>query len=191
MSPSQYANRFNENLDLLNDIISKQNKTGVDYRVTGLDENGMLTFHTPKQIKRWQEAQSSVNPKMVVTLEEAIQSEQNPQRVKDELTSDVFLQRYLAYEPIKQAAVSGGWMQKYPEFMKQLSTVKTWKYQAKNVRDFAWGSSRKFTWDAMPVTVEGKKIMCMSYYPKESYYLYSKYSTKVVAHTIKTYLKPG
>ena len=55
MSPSQYANRFNENLDLLNDIISKQNKTGVDYRVTGLDESGMLTFHTPKQIKRWQD----------------------------------------------------------------------------------------------------------------------------------------
>ena len=49
MSPSQYANRFNENLDLLNDIISKQNKTGVDYRVTGLDESGMLTFHTPAQ----------------------------------------------------------------------------------------------------------------------------------------------
>ena len=55
MSPSQYADRFNQNLDLLNDIISKQNKTGVDYRVTGLDENGMLTFHTPKQIKRWQD----------------------------------------------------------------------------------------------------------------------------------------
>ena len=144
---------------------------------------------TAEQIKRWQEAQSSVNPKMVVTLEEAIQSEKNPQRVKDELTSDAFLQRYLAYEPIKQAAISGGWMQKHPEFMKQLSNVKTWKYQAKNVRDFAWGSSRKFTWDAMPVTVEGKKIMCMSYYPKESYHLYSKYSTKVVAHTIKTYSK--
>jgi hypothetical protein len=67
MSPSQYANRFNENLDLLNDIISKQNKTGVDYRVTGLDENGMLTFHTPKQIKRWQD--DPFNVKMVEDLE--------------------------------------------------------------------------------------------------------------------------
>lgn len=66
---------------------------------------------------------------------------------------------------------------------------KTWKYSAKNVRDFAWGSSRKFTWDAMPEYVEGKKVMCMSYYPKESYKLYNKYSTKVVAHTIKTYSK--
>jgi hypothetical protein len=54
-----------------------------------------------------------------------------------------------------------------------------------NVRDFAWGSSRKFVWDAMPSIDEGKKIMCMSAYPKEAYNLYRKYSTKVVAHTLK------
>ncbi|MEJ7680232.1 MAG: M1 family aminopeptidase [Segetibacter sp.] len=40
---------------------------------------------------------------------------------------------------------------------------------------------------AMPINVEGKKIMCMSYYGKEAYGLYRKYSTKVVAHTVKTY----
>ena len=66
---------------------------------------------------------------------------------------------------------------------------KTWIFKADNVRDFAWGSSRKFVMDAMPVTVEGKKIMCMSYYSKEAYGLYRKYSTKAVAHTIKTYSK--
>lgn len=66
---------------------------------------------------------------------------------------------------------------------------KTWIYEAQNVRDFAWTASRKFIWDAMPVIVEGKKIMAMSYYPKEAYTLYSRYSTKVVAHTIKTYSK--
>ena len=69
------------------------------------------------------------------------------------------------------------------------SERKTWKYKAENVRDFAWGSSRKFTWDAMGIDVDDKKVMCMSYYPKESYALYNKYSTKVVAHTIKTYSK--
>ena len=57
------------------------------------------------------------------------------------------------------------------------------------VRDFAWGSSRKFIWDAMPVKVEGKKVMCMSGYGKEAYNLYRKFSTKVVAHTIQTYSK--
>lgn len=71
---------------------------------------------------------------------------------------------------------------------KQKSTQKkTWIYKADNVRDFAWTSSRKFVWDAMPAIVEGKKVMCMSGYPKEAYGLYRPYSTKAVAHTIKTY----
>lgn len=68
------------------------------------------------------------------------------------------------------------------------STQKTtWIFKAENVRDFAWCSSRKFIMDAMPAYVEGKKIMCMSYYGKEAYNLYRKLSTKLVAHTIKTY----
>ncbi len=66
---------------------------------------------------------------------------------------------------------------------------KTWIFKADNVRDFAWASSRKFVMDAMPAYVEGKKVMCMSYYGKEAYGLYSKMSTKAVAHTIKTYSK--
>ncbi len=67
--------------------------------------------------------------------------------------------------------------------------TKTWIFKAENVRDFAWTSSRRFVWDAMPADVEGKKVMCMSYYSKESYPLYRKYSTKLTAHTIKTYSK--
>ncbi len=66
---------------------------------------------------------------------------------------------------------------------------KTWVYKAENVRDFAFTSSRRYIWDAMPIYVEGKKIMCMSGYPKESYGLYRKFSTKAVAHTIKSYSK--
>jgi hypothetical protein len=69
------------------------------------------------------------------------------------------------------------------------SATKTWIFKADSVRDFAWGSSRKYIWDAMAVNCEGKKVMCMSFYAKEAYGLYRKYSTKVVAHTIKTYSK--
>ncbi|MBC7535634.1 MAG: M1 family metallopeptidase [Ferruginibacter sp.] len=73
---------------------------------------------------------------------------------------------------------------------KQKSTQKkTWIFKADMVRDFAWGSSRKFIWDAMPVYIEGKKVMCMSAYGKEAYNLYRTFSTKAVAHTIKTYSK--
>ena len=69
------------------------------------------------------------------------------------------------------------------------SSRKTWIFKADNVRDFAWTSSRRFVWDAMPAVIEGKKAMAMSYYAKEAYPIYSKYSTKAVAHTIKTYSK--
>lgn len=70
---------------------------------------------------------------------------------------------------------------------KKSTQTKTWVFQAQNVRDFAWTSSRKFVWDAMAQPVEGKNVMCMSFYGKEAYGLYSKFSTKAVAHTVKTY----
>ena len=66
---------------------------------------------------------------------------------------------------------------------------KTWIFKADNVRDFAWGSSRKFIWDALATKIEGKKIMCMSGYAKEDYGLYRKFSSKAVEHTIQTYSK--
>ncbi|MBG8554174.1 M1 family metallopeptidase [Hymenobacter guriensis] len=70
---------------------------------------------------------------------------------------------------------------------KRAKGTKTWTYAAKNVRDFAWASSRKFIWDAMQIKQAGKPVMCMSYYPKEGNPLWGQYSTEVVAHTIKTY----
>lgn len=67
------------------------------------------------------------------------------------------------------------------------SDTKTWTYHAENVRDFAWTSSRKYIWDAMAVNVGGKDVMAMSYYAKEANPLWGQYSTKVVAHTLKSY----
>ena len=65
--------------------------------------------------------------------------------------------------------------------------TKTWHFKAKNVRDFAFASSRKFMWDAMRVKQETKDVMAMSYYPKEGMPLWDKYSTRIVAQTLKTY----
>ena len=64
---------------------------------------------------------------------------------------------------------------------------KTWKFIAKNVRDFAFASSRKFIWDMMVVPINGKNIIASSLYPKEGNPLWEGYSTKVVAQTLKTY----
>ena len=67
--------------------------------------------------------------------------------------------------------------------------VKTWRYKAKNVRDFAFTSSRKFIWDAMGVKLGDRTVMAMSYYPKEANPLYERYSTRAVAHTLNVYSK--
>ena len=66
---------------------------------------------------------------------------------------------------------------------------KTWRYKAKNVRDFAFTSSRKFIWDAMGVKLGNRTVMAMSYYPKEANPLYERYSTRAVAHTLRAYSK--
>lgn len=66
---------------------------------------------------------------------------------------------------------------------------KTWKFNAKNVRDFGFSTSRKFIYDAMAVKLGGKNVMAISLYPKESNPLWGETSTRIVAHTLKTYSK--
>ncbi len=64
---------------------------------------------------------------------------------------------------------------------------KTWKFRAENVRDFAFASSRKFIWDAMAVKTGERTALASSLYPREGNPLWEKYSTRVVAHTLKVY----
>ena len=49
MSKEEYSTAFNDRLDLLNNIIKKNNKTGIEYRVKELDPAGNLRFETPEQ----------------------------------------------------------------------------------------------------------------------------------------------
>lgn len=69
------------------------------------------------------------------------------------------------------------------------SATKTWKFEAKNVRDYAFASSRKFIWDGMAVDINGKTVMAYSLYSKEANPLYGEHSTRAVAQTLKTYSK--
>jgi hypothetical protein len=70
-----------------------------------------------------------------------------------------------------------------------MSGQKTWKFSAKNVRDFAFASSRKFVWDACGVTVGGKRVLAQSLYPTEAMPLWDKYATHANRHTLVTYSK--
>ncbi|NMH27501.1 M1 family metallopeptidase [Flavobacterium silvaticum] len=64
---------------------------------------------------------------------------------------------------------------------------KTWKFKAENVRDFGISTSRKFISDAMAVKLGGKDVMAVSLYPKEGNPMWEEYSTRAVAHTLKSY----
>ncbi|MFT5646018.1 MAG: hypothetical protein ACI976_000694 [Aureispira sp.] len=64
---------------------------------------------------------------------------------------------------------------------------KTWVFEAENVRDFGFCSSRKFIWDAQGVPFGDRTVMAMSYYPKEGNPLWEKYSTRAIVHTLKVY----
>lgn len=66
---------------------------------------------------------------------------------------------------------------------------KTWRFEAENVRDFAFATSRKFIWDAQAVKVGDKTTLAMSYYPKEGNPLWEAESTKAVKNTLVTYSK--
>jgi hypothetical protein len=65
-----------------------------------------------------------------------------------------------------------------------------WSFEAQNVRDFAWASSRTFIWDAKGFHQENEEnplVMAMSFYPEEGMPLWNDYSTEVVVHTLEVY----
>ncbi|MAL87374.1 MAG: aminopeptidase [Brevundimonas sp.] len=69
---------------------------------------------------------------------------------------------------------------------------RTWRFEAENVRDFAWAASRGFVWDAMAVRqdepgAEYPTVMAMSFYTKEARPMWDTYSTRAVAHAIDVY----
>ena len=64
---------------------------------------------------------------------------------------------------------------------------KTWRFQAKNVRDFAFATSRKYILEMMSVKIGSSDIMAVSIYPKEGNPLWENYSTITVVEALKTF----
>ena len=70
------------------------------------------------------------------------------------------------------------------------SGTKTWRFEADNVRDFAWSSSRKYIWDAMVFEqddADNPRVLAMSFFPKEADPIWSQFSTQSVVHTMDVY----
>ncbi|WP_079687774.1 M1 family metallopeptidase [Ohtaekwangia koreensis] len=66
---------------------------------------------------------------------------------------------------------------------------KTWRFQADNVRDVAFASSRKFIWDVQAVKLPTNTVLAMSFYPKEGLPVWSEESTKAVKNALEIYSK--
>jgi hypothetical protein len=65
---------------------------------------------------------------------------------------------------------------------------KTWVFRAENVRDFAFGASRRFMWDAMGVPGQGPApVLAMSFYAADAEALWSRYSTQAIAHALDVF----
>jgi hypothetical protein len=110
---------------------------------------------------------------------------QNPDQVLTPAQRDRLAKARTAKEPVVIVT-----QQEAEAAEKSVSTTsKTWHYKAKNVRDFAWASSRKFLWDAQGFKKDSTNVLAMSYYPKEANPLWGKYSTQAVIHTINNYNK--
>ncbi|SNR16159.1 M1 family aminopeptidase [Tenacibaculum jejuense] len=72
---------------------------------------------------------------------------------------------------------------------KRSTKTKTWHFKAKNVRDYAFATSRKYIWDAMAVDINGKTVIALSMYPKEGNPLWEEHSTRTIANTLEEYSK--
>jgi Peptidase family M1 domain len=110
---------------------------------------------------------------------------QNPSQV---LTSDQF-KRYEKAKSSAEPVVIVTQDEAIANEKDKAKSTKTWVFHAENVRDFAFATSRKFIWDAQAVEVGSKKPMAMSFYPKEGNPLWGQLSTRMVAHTLRTYSK--
>jgi len=105
----------------------------------------------------------------------------------DVLTKEQLERLELAKESDKEPVIIVNQKEAEKTEKSRIKSMKTWTFEAENVRDFGWASSKKFIWDAMVVHQETKDVMAMSFYPKEGNPLWEQYSTKAVAQTLKTY----
>ncbi len=62
----------------------------------------------------------------------------------------------------------------------------TWRFEAKDVRAFAFASSRAFAWDAA-IADEDRPVLCQAFYPREGTPLWSDEAVQFGRHSINYY----
>ena len=79
------------------------------------------------------------------------------------------------------------------ELVNESNDVKTWKFEAEQIRTFAWATSASFIWDAASVeidTLEGstKRVLCQVGYPVEEADVWDE-GVEYLQHSIRYYSK--
>lgn len=111
---------------------------------------------------------------------------QNP---KDVLTKDQVKRFEEAKQSFDKPVIIATQAEAEEREKSKATKTSTWRFEAENVRDFAFATSRKFIWDAQAVKIGDKTPLAMSYYPKEGNPLWEEESTKAVKNTLETYSK--
>ncbi|MEK9613031.1 MAG: M1 family metallopeptidase [Flavobacteriaceae bacterium] len=117
---------------------------------------------------------------------EATGSLQNPKEVLSKEEYKRFVASESSFEKPVIIVNQQEAQEKESSFSKKKST---WRFNAKNVRDFGFATSRKFIWERQAVQVGSQKVMAVSLYPKEGNPLWEEYSTKAVVQSLITYSK--
>jgi len=124
---------------------------------------------------------------ITVPADHAVSATGTLQNPKDVLSKDEIMRLDEAAEAFEQPVMIITPEEALDKEGSRATETSTWLFEADNVRDFAFASSRKFIWDAMAVKQSTGNVMAMSMFPKEGNPLWEKYSTKAVAHTLKWY----
>jgi len=160
--------QFFPRMAVYDDVEGWQNKQfigGGEFALTFGDYKVEITVPSDHMVAATGELQ---NPQQVLSAEEI----QRFELAKKTFDKPVFIRTQKEAEAIEKKKAAG---------------TKTWVFQAENVRDFAFASSRKFIWDAMAVKLETATPLAMSYYPKEGNPLWERESTLAVKNTLLLY----
>lgn len=63
----------------------------------------------------------------------------------------------------------------------------TWRFQASNVRDFAFATSRAFLWHTWGCPIDDRIVRCVALFPSEGMPLWDHYACHAIAQTIEVY----
>ncbi|AUC15172.1 aminopeptidase [Tenacibaculum sp. SZ-18] len=189
---------------LINNVVDDGGRSGVEYFKDG-NKAFIIAQFFPRlcvynNVEGWQNMQfwgrsefalefGDYDVKLTVPADHILEATGELQNEKEVLSKEQRKRLEKARKSYKDPVVIVTQKEAEANEKKRSSKTKTWHFKAKNVRDYAFATSRKYIWDAMAVDINGKSVMAVSLYPKEGNPLWEEHSTRTVANTLEEYSK--